>query len=113
MEVLRPYSSNKQIEYVEDKLFYSLSKPVPLLPVPDNENNEQTVMSFSYHASMNSLESSDMARNLVAPYASNSMEHRSSSGNDFGSNPKQEKSGLHTIVLSIDVPILHFCNCNE
>ncbi|XP_057785874.1 serine/threonine-protein kinase CDG1-like isoform X2 [Salvia miltiorrhiza] len=92
VEVLRPYSSNKAIEYVEDKLFYSLSKPVPLLPIHDNENNEQSVISFSYHASMYSLESSDMAKNLVPSLASNSKEHRSSSRDDFGSNPRLEKS---------------------
>ncbi|KAH6789126.1 hypothetical protein C2S51_004132 [Perilla frutescens var. frutescens] len=92
VEVLRPYPSNKKIEYVKDKLFYSLSKSVPLPPVHDNENSEQSVISFSYQASINSHESSDMAKNLVTSYPSNFEEHQSSSRDDFGSNPQQEKS---------------------
>ncbi|KAI3460533.1 hypothetical protein Pfo_017196 [Paulownia fortunei] len=93
LEVLRPYSSNKEIEYIEDKLFYSLSKPVPLQPVDDNENSEQCVISVSYNASMSSMESSGMTKNLVPSFTSNSKEHSFSSQDEFGSDPKQQKSG--------------------
>ncbi|XP_042061193.1 probable serine/threonine-protein kinase PBL23 [Salvia splendens] len=95
VEVLRPHSSNKKIEYVEDELFYSLSKHVPVLLFHGNENNEQSIIPFSYHGSMYSIESSEMAKNGVPSIASTSKKHSSSSRDDFetNSNPKLEKSG--------------------
>ncbi|XP_047976149.1 serine/threonine-protein kinase CDG1-like isoform X2 [Salvia hispanica] len=95
VEVLRSHSSNKKIEYVEDKLFYSLSKHVPVLPIHGNENNEQPTIPFSYRGSMYSIESSEMAKNGVPSIPSTSKKHSSSSRYDFetNSNPKLEKSG--------------------
>ncbi|KAG6419773.1 hypothetical protein SASPL_116285 [Salvia splendens] len=95
VEVLRSHSSNKKIEYVEDKLSYSLSKHVPVLPMHGNEYSEQSTIPFSYHGSMYSIESSEMAKNGVPSIASTSKKHSSSSRDDFetNSNPKLEKSG--------------------
>ncbi|KAL0326102.1 UNVERIFIED_CONTAM: protein NSP-INTERACTING kinase [Sesamum radiatum] len=59
LEVLRPYCSDKATVNTEHKLFYSLSKFVPLLPVEYNTNNGQSSVSPCYRESMSSQESSD------------------------------------------------------
>ncbi|KAI3464594.1 hypothetical protein Pfo_021257 [Paulownia fortunei] len=96
LDILRPFYSNKETDYMEDKQFYSLSKPVPLPSVSDNENNEQSVVTISNHGSMNSTETSDMGKiSLLSSSTSNSKEQSFSSQDEFGSNPKQQESGNH------------------
>ncbi|GMP46604.1 hypothetical protein CsSME_00014687 [Camellia sinensis var. sinensis] len=93
VEVLRPYTTT-DTDNVEHRVVYSIAKPVPLLAVQDNENNERSIISCgSCPASMTSMESSDMLKNsLASSFAHRSREHSFSSG-DFGSTSKQEKSG--------------------
>ncbi|KAG8378171.1 hypothetical protein BUALT_Bualt08G0110200 [Buddleja alternifolia] len=94
LQILRPYYIDKEMEYIEDKQFYSLSKTVPLPPVSDNENNEQSVSIVSYHGSMTSLEISDLATSIsLSSFKSNANEYSLSSQDESGSNPKQDESG--------------------
>ncbi|CAI9763984.1 unnamed protein product [Fraxinus pennsylvanica] len=93
LEVLRSDYSEKDIDNIEVKLFYSLSKPVALPSSQDNDNNEQTSMSINYAASMGSLASSDMAKSNS--FISNSKDHRFSLQDEFGSNPKPDESGSY------------------
>ncbi|KAA8538342.1 hypothetical protein F0562_027835 [Nyssa sinensis] len=97
VEVLRPYTT-ADTDNVEHKLFFSMSKPVPLSAVQDKENIEQSVISIrSYAASISSLESSDMLNsNLASSFTYRSREHSFPSSDDFGSNSKQVKSGSYT-----------------
>ncbi|KAK3043664.1 hypothetical protein RJ639_000080, partial [Escallonia herrerae] len=79
-------------EYVEHKSICTMSKPVPLLAPQDNENTQQSDISCSYYASINSLESSDMMSSTT--YSSRDYScssHEASSGSS-----KQDKSGRHT-----------------
>ena len=71
--------SNKEAEHFDNKQFYSLSKPVPLPPVSDSEN-EQPVNAMNYHRYM---ESSDL----------NSKEESIVSQSETWPGPKQEYSG--------------------
>ncbi|CAL5384609.1 unnamed protein product [Camellia sinensis] len=92
VEVLRPYTTT-DTNNVEHRVVYSISKPVPLLAVQENENNERSIISCrSFPTSISSMESSDMLKNsLASSFAHRSREHSFSSG-DFGSTSKQEKS---------------------
>ncbi|KAK6131992.1 hypothetical protein DH2020_034266 [Rehmannia glutinosa] len=92
LDISRPFYSDKETDYIEDnKQFYSLSKPVPLPPVSDNEN-EQSLAVISCHGYMNSIESSDMGKSSSS-FASNFKEQSFSSQDEVGSNHKQEESG--------------------
>ncbi|KAL3513768.1 hypothetical protein ACH5RR_026485 [Cinchona calisaya] len=94
--VVRPFTTT-ETEKLEQKMFFSLSKNVPLLPASNDENNEQYVMSCkSYSASMGSMENSDMLKsNLVPAFKYNPQDHNISSNQDPGSD-SQDKSGRHT-----------------
>lgn len=90
LQILEHEYSNKETEHFDNKQFYSLSKPVPLPPVSDNEN-EQPVNTTNYHRSM---ESSDMASSIwLSSFTSNSKEEIIISQNETQSGPKQEESG--------------------
>lgn len=89
LDILRPSYSDKEIDYIEDKQFYSLAKPVPLPPVSDNENNDQSVVTISYHGSMTSNESSDMSKSSSL----SSISLNSNRLDELGSNSKQDQSG--------------------
>lgn len=89
LDILRPSYSDKEIDYIEDKQFYSLAKPVPLPPVSDNENNDQSVVTISYHGSMTSNESSDMSKSSSL----SSISLKSNRLDELGSNSKQDQSG--------------------
>ncbi|CAL5384613.1 unnamed protein product [Camellia sinensis] len=94
VKVLRPYTTT-DTDNVEHRVVYSISKPVPLLAVQENENNERSIISCrSFPTSISSMESSDMLKNsLASSFAHRSREHSFSSG-DFGSTSKQEKSEM-------------------
>ncbi|XP_028060022.1 uncharacterized protein LOC114263644 isoform X6 [Camellia sinensis] len=89
----RSYTTTRT-DNVERRVVYSISKPVPLSAVQDNENNEQSVISCrSCSASMTSSKSSAiLENNLTSSFTHRSREHHFSSG-DLGSTSKQEKSG--------------------
>lgn len=89
LDILRPSYSDKEIDYIEDKQFYSLAKPVPLPPVSDNENNDQSVVTISYHGSMTSNESSDTSKSSSL----SSISLNSNRLDELGSNSKQDQSG--------------------
>ncbi|KZV17353.1 inactive protein kinase [Dorcoceras hygrometricum] len=63
LEVARSYESDKYKEIIKHKLLYSLSKPVPVLPVLDNESDENSVTSLS----MDSSGSSKAPENGLVP----------------------------------------------
>ena len=94
VEVLRSHTST-DTENIEHKLVFSKSKPVPLLAVLDNENNEQSVISCgSFSASMSSMESSDVLKsNLPSSFMQRPQEHSFLSHVDIASISKQDKSG--------------------
>ncbi|KAK2967092.1 hypothetical protein RJ640_007407 [Escallonia rubra] len=81
-------------EYVEHKPIHTKSKPVPLLAPQDNENAQQSDISCSYSASINSLESSDMMSSTTY----SSRDYSCSSHEVSSGTSKQEKSGRHTKV---------------
>ncbi|XP_028060021.1 uncharacterized protein LOC114263644 isoform X5 [Camellia sinensis] len=93
MPKVRSYTTTRT-DNVERRVVYSISKPVPLSAVQDNENNEQSVISCrSCSASMTSSKSSAiLENNLTSSFTHRSREHHFSSG-DLGSTSKQEKSG--------------------
>ncbi|KAL7262971.1 hypothetical protein ACSBR1_001188 [Camellia fascicularis] len=93
VEVFRSYTTTRA-DNVERRVVYSISKPVPLSAVQDNENNEQSVISCrSCSASMTPSKSSAiLENNLTSSFTHRSREHHFSSG-DLGSTSKQEKSG--------------------
>ncbi|MCD7467553.1 hypothetical protein HAX54_005059 [Datura stramonium] len=85
VKVVRPYSI-VDADNIEHKLYFSLSKQVPLAPPPTAENTEQSVVSINYSGS---VESSDIPENLVMyKQPENSTSHE-----DFSANPMQERSG--------------------
>ncbi|XP_042033887.1 proline-rich receptor-like protein kinase PERK3 isoform X1 [Salvia splendens] len=84
--------SNKEAEHFDNKQFYSLSKPVPLPPVSDSEN-EQLVNTMNYHRSM---ESSDLT----------SKEESIVSLSETWSGPKQEDSGNTRQIMEYYAPII-------
>ncbi|KAL9173119.1 hypothetical protein ABFS82_03G092500 [Erythranthe guttata] len=93
LEILRPYCSKKEIDYIEDKHFYSLAKRVPLPPVSDNENNEQSqsTITISYNESTTSIESSNIAKDLIS----------FSSQDEFGQNINRDiKSYISPPILT-------------
>ncbi|KAK6114969.1 hypothetical protein DH2020_007238 [Rehmannia glutinosa] len=93
LEVLRPYYSDKATDNIEHKLYYSLSKLVPILPAEYNANNEQSFVSPSYRGSMSSQESSDSEKSSFASsVTSKSKEQSFFSPDEFGLYPQMEKS---------------------
>lgn len=109
VEVLRPYTTT-DTDNVEHRVVYSISKPVPLLAVQENENNERSIISCrSFPASMTSMESSDMLKNSLASSFAHRSRERSFSSGDFGSTSKQEKSGGNMKVENkfATPPIIH------
>ncbi|CAK9187709.1 unnamed protein product [Ilex paraguariensis] len=97
VEVLRSHNST-DTDNIEHKLVFSKSKPVPLLAVQDNENNEQSVISCgSFSASMSSMESSDVLKsNLPSSFMQRPREYSFLSHVDIASISKQDKSGRQT-----------------
>ncbi|XP_027091232.1 serine/threonine-protein kinase PBS1 [Coffea arabica] len=95
MVVVRP-STISDTDKVEPNLFISLAKNVPLLAAPNEENNEQFIMSCKSHsASMGSLENSDRIKsNLLPALKYNPQDHNISSHHELGPN-SEDKSGRH------------------
>ncbi|KAL0360306.1 UNVERIFIED_CONTAM: Proline-rich receptor-like protein kinase PERK13 [Sesamum radiatum] len=101
LEVLRPYYSDKTTVNTEHKLFYSLSKLVPLLPVEYITDNEQSSVSPYYRESVSSQESSNSERSSFASsLTSKSKEQGFFSPDEFGSNHQLEISGSYTKVIN-------------
>ncbi|KAL0438167.1 UNVERIFIED_CONTAM: Inactive protein kinase SELMODRAFT [Sesamum latifolium] len=99
LEILRSYCADRETDYVDDKQFHSLSKPVPLPPVSDNENSEQSVTTNSHDGYATSSESSDMAKSSsLSSFTSNSKDYSLSLQDEFGSNPKQRESANYARV---------------
>ncbi|KAL2232317.1 UNVERIFIED_CONTAM: Protein NSP-INTERACTING KINASE 3 [Sesamum indicum] len=93
LEILRSYCAERETDYLDDKQFHSLSKPVPQPPVSDNENSEQSVATNSHDGYATSSESSDMAKSSsLSSFTSNSKDYSLSWQDEFGSNPKQGES---------------------
>lgn len=95
MMLVRP-STIGDTDKVEPDSFFSLVKNVPLLAVPNEENNEQSIMSCNSHpASMGSSEDSDRIKSDLLPALKyNPQDHNISSHHELG--PKsQDKSGRH------------------
>ena len=89
LQILENEYSNKETEHFDSKQFYSLSKPVPLPPVSDNEN-EQPVNTMNGHRSP---ESSDMASIWPLSFTSDSKEESIVSQSETQPSPKKEDSG--------------------
>ncbi|XP_057795613.1 probable serine/threonine-protein kinase PBL15 [Salvia miltiorrhiza] len=103
LKILDHEYSNKETEHFDSKQFYSLSKPVPLPPVSDNEN-EQSVNTINYHRSM---ESSDMASSIwPSSFTSNSKEESIVSQNETRPSPNQEESGNTRQIMEYYAPII-------
>ncbi|KAI5589322.1 hypothetical protein BDE02_05G154700 [Populus trichocarpa] len=89
--VIEKPHTTAETDALEQKLFYSMSKPVPVLNSPTNESYKQSVISSgSFSSFFNSLESSDMPASLLPSSSYRSHEHKNSL--DFGSSAKPEKS---------------------
>ncbi|XP_051139041.1 serine/threonine-protein kinase CDG1-like isoform X2 [Andrographis paniculata] len=88
LEILRSSNTNKEIDYIEDKVYYSLSKSVPPQPVSDNENKEQSSISVSYNAPMVSIDS-----NFPTSFTYQAKDHTVPSQNGLPRNLKKEDSG--------------------
>lgn len=86
VKVVRPYSI-VDADKIEDKLYFSMSKQVPLAPPPTAENTEQSVVSINYSGS---VESSEIPENELVMY--NQLEN-STSHEDLSFNSMQERSG--------------------
>lgn len=96
VEVEKPCASIEK-EHVDHAVVFSMSKPVPLSSLQDNEDIQQSVISTSYSASINSYESLDRPKgNTVSSLSNRSLDLPS---DDYRSTPKQDKSG-QIIVLS-------------
>lgn len=97
MMVVRPFTTT-DTDKVEQKLFFSLSKNVPLLATSNDENNEQFIISCkSYSASIGSSENSDILKsNLVPAFKYNPQDHNISSHHELGPD-SQDKSGRELI----------------
>jgi interleukin-1 receptor-associated kinase 1 len=90
--VIEKPHTTAETDALEQKLFYSISKPVPVLNSPTNESYKQSVISSgSFSSFFNALESSDMPASLLPSSSYRSHEHKNSL--DFGSSAKPEKSG--------------------
>lgn len=94
LQILEHEYSRKENEYFDNKQFFSLSKPVPLPPNSDNEN-EQSVNTINNHGSRtSSIENSDMASSIwLSSFTSNSKEQSVVSGNESRPSPKKDESG--------------------
>ncbi|KAL1543755.1 non-specific serine/threonine protein kinase [Salvia divinorum] len=102
LQILENEYSNKETEHFDNKQFYSLSKPVPLPPVSDNEN-EQPVNTTNYHISP---ESSDTASIWPLSFSSNSKEESIVSHSESQPNPKKEDSGNTRQIMEYYAPII-------
>lgn len=83
---MRPYSI-VDADNIEQKLYFSMSKQVPLAPPPAAENTEQSVVSINYSGF---VESSEIPENEQVVY--NQLEH-STSHEDLSFNSMPERSG--------------------
>ncbi|XP_052189665.1 probable serine/threonine-protein kinase PBL8 isoform X2 [Diospyros lotus] len=93
VKVLRDQPTT-DMENVEHKLVFSMTKQVPIAVAQDNENSEQSVISCrSYSASLNSIESSDGLKNNLAPLFMSISHEQSSSSDKLATTSKLEKSG--------------------
>ncbi|XP_060200634.1 uncharacterized protein LOC132628899 [Lycium barbarum] len=86
VKVVRPYSI-VDADNIEHKLYFSVSKQVPLAPPPNAENTEQSVVSVNYSGS---VESSEIPENEAVMY---NQPENSTSHKDFSANSMQERSG--------------------
>ncbi|CAI9763985.1 unnamed protein product [Fraxinus pennsylvanica] len=94
LEVLRPYSSKKDVGNIEYTLFYSLSKPVEPLSDQDNETINNSVLSAGSYASICTFEGSNMTKNSsISSFTPNSNDHSFSSQDESSQNTTPEKSG--------------------
>ncbi|KAK6131993.1 hypothetical protein DH2020_034267 [Rehmannia glutinosa] len=107
LEVLRPYYSDKATVNIEHKLYYSLSKLVPILPAEYNANNEQSFVSPSYRGSLSSQESSDSEKSSFASSVT-------SKSKEQNTNPKVESESddsqpvmqnQRNLQMDIDAPM--------
>ncbi|KAK6792185.1 hypothetical protein RDI58_011266 [Solanum bulbocastanum] len=85
VKIVRPYSI-VDADNIEHKLYFSMSKQVPLAPPPTAENTEQSVVSINYSGS---VESSEIPENELLVY--NQLDH-STSHEDLSFNSMQERS---------------------
>lgn len=99
LEIMKHANTNKEIEVIDEKQYYSLSKPVPQ-PVNENEN-EQPAVSVSFNDSVFSSESSELGKSgLLSPQEG------------FSLNRKKDYSGLKKIVyLNISRYRVSCCEC--
>lgn len=93
LEVLRPYSSNKDVGDIEYTLFYSLSKPVKPLSDQDNETIDNSIISVNSYLSMSTLDGSNMTKNSSISLTPNSNDHSFSSQDESSRNSTPGKSG--------------------
>ncbi|CAK7346869.1 unnamed protein product [Dovyalis caffra] len=87
--VIEKPHTTAETDVIEQKLFYSMSRPVPILSSPTNESYGLSVVSCRSY-SFNSHESSDMHAGLLPSSSYKSHEHKNFL--DFGSSSEQEKS---------------------
>ncbi|CAI9778057.1 unnamed protein product [Fraxinus pennsylvanica] len=94
LEVLRPYSSDKDVGNIEHKLFYSLSMPVKPLSDQDSETNDNSILSVNSCESISTLEGSTMTKNSsISVFIPNSNDHSVSSQDELSQTSTPEKSG--------------------
>ncbi|KAJ8531203.1 hypothetical protein K7X08_026637 [Anisodus acutangulus] len=85
VKVVRPYSI-VDADNIEHKLYFSMSKQVPLAPPPTAENTEQSFVSINYSGS---VESSEITETESVMY---SQLENSTSLDDFSAITMQERS---------------------
>ncbi|CAA3020337.1 inactive kinase SELMODRAFT_444075-like [Olea europaea subsp. europaea] len=94
LEVLRQYSSKKDVGNIEYTQFYSLSKPVKPLSNQDNETIDNSILSADSYASISTLDGSNMTKNSsISAFTPNSNDHSFSSQDESSQNTTPEKSG--------------------
>ncbi|KAK4340943.1 hypothetical protein RND71_039444 [Anisodus tanguticus] len=87
VKVVRPYSI-VDADNIEHKLYFSMSKHVPLAPPPTAENTEQSFVSINYSGS---VESSEITETESVMY---SQLENSTSLDDFSAITMQERSDI-------------------
>lgn len=94
LEVLRQYSSKKDVGNIEYTQFYSLSKPVKPLSNQDNETIDNSILSADSYASISTLDGSNMTKkSSISAFTPNSNDHSFSSQDESSQNTTPEKSG--------------------
>ncbi|KAM1151145.1 hypothetical protein COP2_034833 [Malus domestica] len=93
VEVVRPHTTD-ETDTIEHKLFFSLSKPVPLSN-QGNENNEPLITCGSCPESIDSPESSEILKNHFVTSPTFKLRDYGTLLN-LGSSSKQENSGVQT-----------------